>query len=156
MSASITIRPLADNVSDFQKYINLLSQLSSQYQPITYEEYQKIYKATSSSTNTIYVGVMPNNDFFGTIKIIFEQKFYRPNCWVGHIEDVVVDKTYEGKGYGKLLVKYAIYLCKTHGCYKIRLSCSDHNIEFYKKSQFQVDGANLTIRLEHTSDAKEL
>jgi GNAT superfamily N-acetyltransferase len=80
---------------------------------------------------------MPNGDFFGTIKIMFEQKFNRPNCWAGHIEDVVVVATYEGKGYGQLLVKYAIYLCKTHGCYKIRLSCSDHNIDFIRNHNFR-------------------
>ncbi len=53
---------------------------------------------------------------------------------VGHIEDIIIDEEYRGKGIGKMLIEYLKSMCNE--CYKIVLYCANHNIEFYEKLGF--------------------
>jgi glucosamine-phosphate N-acetyltransferase len=56
---------------------------------------------------------------------------------VGHIEDVVTRRGYEGKGIGRALVKKCIEICRIRGCYKVILNCSDKNVNFYRHLGFK-------------------
>ena len=53
-----------------------------------------------------------------------------------HIEDIIIDSTYRGESYGKILIDYMIEKAKKKNCYKIKLSCDQKNIGFYKKCGF--------------------
>jgi glucosamine-phosphate N-acetyltransferase len=66
-----------------------------------------------------------------------EQKFIHDGGKVGHIEDVTVNKNYEGKGVGSALVRKAIGFAKQNNCYKVILVCSEKNIQFYKVIGFK-------------------
>ena len=57
---------------------------------------------------------------------------------VGHIEDVVVANQTRDKGIGRALVEKCIEFCKTDGCYKVILDCSNKNVPFYKECGFRV------------------
>ncbi len=87
--------------------------------------------------NMIFVAVDQTEKIIGSITLIIEKKFIHNGGKVGHIEDVVTRKDYEGIGIGKSLVKECIDLCKKKDCYKIILNCFDDNIEFYKKLGFK-------------------
>ncbi len=76
---------------------NLLSQLSDSVHTITEEELNTLL---SSSQSHLYV-LESDGQFIGMTTLCLYQC---PTGWKAWIEDVVVDKNFRGKGYGKLMV----------------------------------------------------
>ena len=56
---------------------------------------------------------------------------------VGHIEDVVVSKEFEGRGIGIKLVTSLLEIANTRNCYKTILDCKDELIPFYERIGFK-------------------
>ena len=56
---------------------------------------------------------------------------------VGHIEDVVVRKDYEGRGIGMKLVISLLNRAKEEKCYKTILDCKDDLKIFYERIGFK-------------------
>lgn len=54
----------------------------------------------------------------------------------GIIEDVVVHKPKRGNGFGKHIVNHLLDVAKELNCYRVSLSCSDHNANWYNKFGF--------------------
>jgi glucosamine-phosphate N-acetyltransferase len=73
----------------------------------------------------------------GTVTLLIETKLIHNMGKVAHIEDVVVDKNYRNNGLGKQMIQYAVSLSKEYGCYKTILDCSDENVSFYQKCDFE-------------------
>ena len=73
----------------------------------------------------------------GSTTLLIEQKFIHDGGEVGHIEDVVVSKEFEGKGIGMLLVMSLLAKAKARNCYKTILDCNDELIPFYKRIGFK-------------------
>ncbi|MFL6340172.1 MAG: GNAT family N-acetyltransferase [Nitrososphaeraceae archaeon] len=96
---------------------------------------------------TIFVAVKEDNQLIGSITILIEQKFIHDGGKVGHIEDVVTKKEYEGMGIGKALVLKALDFAKENTCYKVILDCSKSNVEFYKKIGFKEHEVSMRIDL---------
>jgi glucosamine-phosphate N-acetyltransferase len=96
---------------------------------------------------TIFVAVKEDNQLIGSITILIEQKFIHNGGKVGHIEDVVTRKEYEGMGIGKALVLKALDFAKENTCYKVILDCSKSNVEFYKKIGFKEHEVSMRIDL---------
>lgn len=93
-------------------------------------------KIKSDSGYTIYVAVL-DSKIVGATTLIIEQKFIHDGGLVGHIEDVVVRKEYQGSGIGQKLVKSLLEYAKKKGCYKIILDCADDLVPFYEKIGFK-------------------
>ena len=85
----------------------------------------------------IFVAVKDDGQIIGSTTLLMEQKFIHDGGKVGHIEDVTVNKNYEGKGVGSALVRKAIGFAKQNNCYKVILVCSEKNIQFYKVIGFK-------------------
>ena len=62
----------------------------------------------------------------------------------GHIEDIVVDQSYRGKGYGDALITHLTNYCKTAGCYKVILDCYEETVAFYNKLHFKASHFGMT------------
>ena len=62
---------------------------------------------------------------------------------LAHVEDIVTRREYMGKGVGRALLEALSVEAFRTGCYKIVLSCSDDNIGFYKRCDFEVGGASM-------------
>ena len=73
----------------------------------------------------------------GSTTLLIEQKFIHDGGKVGHIEDVVVSKEYEGRGIGIKLVTSLLEVANTKNCYKTILDCKDELIPFYEKIGFK-------------------
>ena len=73
----------------------------------------------------------------GSITLLVEQKFIHEGGIVGHIEDVVVKKEFEGQGIGMKLVLSLLDIAKERECYKTILNCEDELIPFYEKIGFK-------------------
>lgn len=63
---------------------------------------------------------------------------------MSHIEDVVVAEKHRSKGYGKLIINNLVEDSILKGCYKISLSCKNHNIKFYENCGFKLEGNTLS------------
>jgi len=68
--------------------------------------------------------------------LITVSKILRSGSRMGLIEDVATSPEARGLGLGKLLIEELKQLAVEHGCYKVILNCSDHNIPFYEKCGF--------------------
>lgn len=120
------------NSDDFNIYKNLIKQLTivNDFSKEDFKNYliETRYKKT-------FLMIVDNN-IVGTGSIIIEKKISRDFRNVGHIEDIVIDKKYRGKGYGKEIILYLVNYCKENNCYKIILNCEEKNKKFYEKSGF--------------------
>ena len=73
----------------------------------------------------------------GSTTLLIEQKFIHEGGKVGHIEDVVVSKEFEGRGIGIKLVTSLLEIARAKNCYKTILDCKDELIPFYERIGFK-------------------
>ena len=83
----------------------------------------------------------------GTVRLLFEPKFYHSGKLAAHIEDVATHNDYVGKGVAGSLIKHVISLCREKECYKIILNCSNDLIGFYEKFGFKSSSNGLRLDL---------
>ena len=134
---------LATN-SDFHDIKNLLNQLTIVGDPSEDQINKNIY-------NNIYVAYLIDNNvekLIGCITLFIEDKIIHNGGKVGHIEDVVIDEKYRGKGIGKILIDYVISIAKDAKCYKVILDCDEENVGFYQKSGFKTKGVCMRLDLD--------
>ncbi len=130
-----TIRKLEKE--DFQKgFLNSLDTLR-EASNISKEKALEIFNLIQSNPNHIIVVAEINDRIIGSTTLLIEPKFIHQGGFVGHIEDVVVSKEFQGNQIGEKIVKYALVLAKKHNCYKTILNCSDEVKRFYEKIGFK-------------------
>ena len=98
---------------------------------------KEILKKIKQSPNHIIHVAIENKKIVGSTTLLIEQKFIHGGGLVGHIEDVVVRKDYEGKGIGMKLVISLLDVAKQRRCYKTILNCEDSLKQFYEKIGFK-------------------
>lgn len=103
-------------------------------------------KIQNNSEHIIVVALM-GDKVIGAATILIEFKFIHNGGKVGHIEDVAVDKNYQGQRIGEKIIKNLLELAKTKGCYKTILDCVDDVKPFYEKLGFK-HNAN-ALRFDH-------
>ena len=130
-----TIRKLEKE--DFQKgFLNSLDTLR-EASNISKEKALEIFNLIQSNPNHIIVVAEINDRIVGSTTLLIEPKFIHKGGFVGHIEDVVVSKEFQGNQIGEKIVKYVLELAKKHNCYKTILNCSDEVKQFYEKIGFK-------------------
>jgi len=98
---------------------------------------KKIFNDCKNRGIEIYVAT-ENDQIIGTIRLLFEPKFYHAGKLSAHIEDVATHKNHTGKGVASFLIKEVIEICQKRNCYKIILNCTDDLSGFYKKFGFKL------------------
>ena len=93
-------------------------------------------KIISNPDHIIHVAE-DNGKIVGSTTLLIEQKFIHNGGCVGHIEDVVVSKEFEGRGIGIKLVTSLLEIANTRNCYKTILDCKDELIPFYERIGFK-------------------
>jgi glucosamine-phosphate N-acetyltransferase len=98
---------------------------------------RKIFeKIKSNPEHKIFVAELEER-IVGSTTLFIEPKFIHNGGFVGHIEDVVVAKKFQGKGIGEKLIQTALEYAKKNGCYKTILDCTDDIKPFYEKIGFK-------------------
>ena len=144
MSNLYKIRPLL--INDYDKgYLNLLSQLTI-VGDIRKENFVENFNKLPECHKLFVIEYTHNENIIVSIgTLIVETKFIH-NCGkVGHIEDIVVDRNWRGRGLGKMMINYLSNLSNELGCYKCILNCSNNLIEFYKKCNFKNTGNQMSL-----------
>jgi len=137
----LNVKPV--DINDFNKVIDMLQSISN-YTP-DIEETNEIWGRFNNQENLKAFTFFENNQIVGYGSILYENKIR--GGIAGHIEDIVIDGNARGKGYGKYIIDYLVQDARKFNCYKISLSCKEHNIMFYEKCGFIKDGITMQIQL---------
>jgi glucosamine-phosphate N-acetyltransferase len=131
-------RQLESNDYD-SNYFQVLSQLSIvDKKSITLDQWNQFISQLNNN-HQIYVLVdSSSNNIIASGTLLIENKIIHNMGKVAHIEDIVTDNKFRGRGYGKMMIEYLIDKAKEHQVYKIILNCSDDNIKFYEKCGFEL------------------
>ena len=108
----------------------------------------EILKKIKQNPNHIIHVAIDNKKIVGSTTLLIEQKFIHNGGLVGHIEDVVVRKDYEGKGIGIKLVTSLLERAKEKNCYKTILDCKDDVKQFYERIGFKRESNGM--RYDHS------
>jgi len=98
---------------------------------------KEILNKIKQNPNHIIHVAIDDSKIVGSTTLLVEQKFIHDGGLVGHIEDVVVRKDYEGKGIGIKLVMSMLERAKEKNCYKTILDCKDDVKQFYERIGFK-------------------
>ena len=108
----------------------------------------EILKKIKQNPNHIIYVAIDNKKIVGSTTLLIEQKFIHDGGLVGHIEDVVVRKDYEGKGIGIKLITSMLERAKEKNCYKTILDCKDDVKQFYERIGFKRESNGM--RYDHS------
>lgn len=130
------------------QYIKLLSELTTCDDISDDLFYTNITKINQMGLIIVaYIGTVAKIEIIGTGTIIIEPKIIRSGFSVGHIEDIVVNSLYRGKGIMRsiidLLKEFAIH----ENCYKIILNCSESTCSsnIYTSCGFKKNGIEMSL-----------
>ena len=122
---------------DFQKgFLDTLDTLRKT-SSIKEDKALEVFNQIKSNPKHIIIVAEVNGIIVGSTTLLIEPKFIHEGGIVGHIEDVVVSKEFQGKKIGKKIIKYVLELAKNYGCYKTILDCSDDVKSFYEEIGFK-------------------
>jgi len=133
----------ADLWNGFLESLDSLKQTSD----IEKSKAKEIFERINANPDHIIAVAELDGKIVGSTTLIIEPKFIHNGGVVGHIEDVVVNKEFQGKKIGEKIMKYLIEIAKNRGCYKTILDCTDDVKPFYEKLGFK-QVAN-ELRLDH-------
>ena len=97
----------------------------------------EIFRNIQLNQKHIIIVAEINGRIVGATTLLIEPKFIHQGGIVGHIEDVVVDKEFQGQKIGEKIIKYDLGIAKNNDCYKTILDCSDDVKQFYEKLGFK-------------------
>ena len=134
------------------------------FKKISEKEYDSVYRLLQELTDVgeynrsrfnTYIDTLPSNihmfcicedsNVIGVGTIMIEQKIIHNFSKVGHIEDIVIDSNYNGRGYGKNLLNFLTNFAKGEGCYKVILDCSQKVKGFYEKCGYTEKNISMGI-----------
>jgi len=127
-------------IKDVPELLKILYQLS----PL-----ENIENCKKNDENIVFNKIAENEDYYlmiaeidgqiiATATLLIQQNLSHHARPYGHIENVVTDINYRGKNIGNLLMHYLIGLARIKNCYKLILNCSKEQVEFYRKSGFEI------------------
>ncbi len=96
-----------------------------------------IFNKIKSNPNHLVFVVILDDKVVGSTTLLIEPKFIHQGGKVGHIEDVVISKEFQGSGIGEKLINFVLDYAKKNDCYKTILDCSDDVKPFYEKIGFK-------------------
>ena len=97
----------------------------------------EIFKKINSNPDHIIGVAELDGKIVGSTTLLIESKFIHNGGLVGHIEDVVVDKNFQGMKIGEKIMKYLLKVAENRGCYKTILDCTNDVKPFYEKIGFK-------------------
>lgn len=125
----LQIRPLAS--TDYRRgHLSVLAELTVVTDPgeAPWVDQFNAQKAAPGTYYTLVVLERATDRIVGVGCVFVERKFLRGLGKVGHIEDIAVDKTVQGKKIGLRVIDALTRISEDVGCYKTILNCSDKNI----------------------------
>ena len=131
---------------DFHRgFLQVLAQLAP-VNDFSEENFLKHYSEMVSQQKRIYVGEVDGR-IIATATLLLERKFFFAGSYFGHVEDVVVDEQFRGKGIGLAIMKHLEKVAREENCARMVLDCIDDKVEFYKKCGFYRKGNQMNLEI---------
>jgi len=133
--ADVIFRKLeeSDIMAGFLESLDSLRKASD----LTEEKSKEIFNKIKSNPNHVVFVAVLDSKVIGSTTLLIEPKFIHQGGKVGHIEDVVISKEYQGTGIGEKLINFVLDHAKQNQCYKTILDCTDDVKQFYEKIGFK-------------------
>lgn len=120
LPSGYTLRPLAS--SDYDRgHLALLSVLTvapDVGESAWTEQFHAMVRCSGAYYPIVIVDSATDR-IVGGGTLMMERKFIRHLGRVGHLEDIVVDQSVQGKGFGKLIIEVLTLLSESLGAYKV-------------------------------------
>ncbi|KAF9527235.1 acyl-CoA N-acyltransferase [Crepidotus variabilis] len=154
LGSDLHMRPLAK--TDLSRsHLSVLSVLTAT-PDVSTAQYAQAFEGMRACPNAYFTLVIVNRNtdqIVGVGCVFIEQKFIRGLGKVGHIEDIAVDKSMQGRKLGLRIINALTTISEKVGCYKTILNCSDSNIPFYQKCGFEKKENEMALYHNKTSTA---
>ncbi|KAK6457681.1 acyl-CoA N-acyltransferase [Scheffersomyces xylosifermentans] len=143
-----SLRKLKESDYDNQ-YIDTLKVLTTVGE-ISSSQFSDLFKHWEANSSIYHPYVITNSvgSVVSTGMLLVEKKLIHGCGSVGHIEDISVASSEQGKRLGSTMVAHLAELSKELGCYKVILDCSEHNVKFYEKGGFKNEGVEMCKRFD--------
>jgi glucosamine-phosphate N-acetyltransferase len=154
--SNIQYTQLIDLLNDNQ---NSIEQIKDQYLLLLSELTSTSFIETSlflknieriSEIGAIIVGVIMDSsnsyidiEIIASGSIIIEPKIIRGGKNVGHIEDIIVNKHFRGKGISQKILDSLKLIAREKNCYKVIVDCCETVKKVYIKNGFSVKGIQM-------------
>ena len=136
LNENTNIRNIVKN--DYNEYVKLI------HTDISKEKYDNFIDNVLGDYHQIIVLELESK-LIGSGTLLIEEKLTYGGCKMGHIENILIDENYRGKGYGELLVKELLDKAKIMKCYRVDLNCNVELENFYKKNNFNASSISMSI-----------
>jgi GNAT superfamily N-acetyltransferase len=142
--ASLTISELGKD-DYYHGYIELLSQLSNTHAITSYDVFKDVFlHIRQNPDHYVFVVKDKNKRCVANVTLLCERKFIRNGAYAAHIEDVVVDDAFRGKGIGVEMIRFVTAVAYKKGCYKVILDCKNQLQTFYSNAGFDTNGVQMS------------
>ena len=112
------------------------------------EDAENLFDRINSYPNyKLYVAVQDSR-IVGTFALLIMDNIGHLGKPSGIVEDVAVDPDFQGQGIGKIMMEFALNICRINGCYKLVLSSNKKRKtahEFYESLGFNKHGFSFRI-----------
>lgn len=125
---------------------------------VSASKFQAIFQQWSSlklsNGKNVYNPIVITNEsqqVVATGMVFIEEKLIHSGGLVGHIEDIAVLSSQQGKSLGKFLIKELTSIAEKVGAYKVILDCDVKNVRFYEKCQYKEAGVEMQHRFDKSN-----
>jgi len=132
------IRPLEE--SDYDCYLKVINNFCSTF--FTIQQFSSILRKIHNNS-TIWI-IEYDKNIIATATILYEYKLIHNIVKLAHIEDVFIDDDWINKGIGKMLIEHLIEEANKKNCYKIILDCKEELEYFYKRTDLEKTGIQMS------------
>jgi glucosamine-phosphate N-acetyltransferase len=123
---------------DFEQVLKLLEQLWPD-KKLDREKLHQILLRGLKSESQSYICAVIDENLVGFCSLTIKNSLWQAGL-LGHIDELIVDKHYHGKGIGSMLLGSITKLAKEKGCRRIELDSAFNRAEahkFYEKNGFE-------------------
>jgi GNAT superfamily N-acetyltransferase len=139
------------SIGDVSSILNLYSDVLDNGVVLSIPQAELLFQKMQSYPNyKIYVAEK-EGEIIGTFALLIMDNLAHQGTPSGVVEDVAVLNNLQGKGIGKLMMKFAMAKCKEAGCYKLVLSSNVKRIgahAFYESLDFEKHGFSFRVGFE--------
>jgi len=146
-----SMRPIT--ASDYERGVLEVLKVLTTVGDIPKEDFEAQFNYWHKHNDT-YFTVVILNEFDRVVavgSVIVEKKLIHKLGSVGHIEDIAVARTEQGKKLGLRLIHALTDIGRSQGAYKVILDCSEHNAAFYEKCGYVRAGVEMSLKFNESS-----
>lgn len=145
------VRPIM--ASDYNRGVLQVLEVLTTVGHISQQQFESMFAYWLKHNDTYFTIVILNerDRVVGVGSVVVERKLIHECGLVGHIEDIAVARSEQGKKLGLRVIHALTDIGRAQGAYKIILDCSEHNVPFYEKCGYTRSGTQMSIKfnIEH-------